>query len=190
MNIFIWWSFLFVFPPGWTYFLDNNPSKASSAVSTHVCTLHMRAVIHHLGCQSLMQPEEININSRAKMGGPEGKRIKDLWCLCTRTSRVLLAQVLQQLLSIAVLQENQDMPGKGLASPGRALYSLCLLCTKDTAWSKGKWSKLSMREILYQWAFISHINFFAGTPGHLLVHSLPYSAASTVSHHRIMTMWQ
>lgn len=84
VNIFIWWAFLY-FPQGELIFLDNNPSKASSAFSSHVCTLHRRAVIHHLACQSLMQPKEVNINSRAKMGGPEGKRIKDLWCPCTRT---------------------------------------------------------------------------------------------------------
>lgn len=119
-------------------------------VSSHVCTLHTRAVIHHLGCQSLMQPKEININSRAKMGGLEGKRIRDLWCLCTRTSRVVLGQVLHQLLSIAVLQENKDMSWKGLASPGRALYLSYLPRTKDTAQSKGKGSELSTKEILYQ----------------------------------------
>lgn len=161
----------------------------NSVVSSHVSTLYTRAVIYHLGCRWLMQPKEININGRTKMGCSEGKRIKDLWCICTRTSSVVLGQVIHQP-SIAVLWGNHGTSWGGLPSPGRAPHLLCSLYTKDTVWSQGKGSKLSARAILCQWwilqPFISHISFTAGTPGHLPHYVLRQAPWVIIT---IMTMW-
>jgi len=63
---------------------------------------------------------------------------------------MVLGQGLHRLLGIAVLQENHGMSWESVASLGRALHLLCLLCTKDTARSKGKGSKLSARAALHQ----------------------------------------
>lgn len=67
-----------------------------------------------------MQPKEISINGRTKMRHSEEKRIKDLWHLCTRTSNRALGQVLHQLLSMAMLQENHDMPWERSCFPSKS----------------------------------------------------------------------
>lgn len=80
------------FLPGWTDFLDNNHFKASSVVSSQVCTLYTRTVMQLLGCPSLMQPKGINISDRTEMGCSEGKKTQDLCCLSTRRSSVVPGQ--------------------------------------------------------------------------------------------------